>query len=310
MNVVFFVAAERGLRCLKSAFMYLDASDTVTVFTFRETNWEPKYVDNIKLVCKENSSRCFVTTKVHDQKYESFLGKHADIIFVIGWRYMIPEDVYLEAKLGCFVFHDSYLPSYRGFGPTVWAMRNGESHTGTSVFKISEKVDDGPILFRQKVDIGENEYIGDIVEKITVVNQKFIVAALDIFKQKKSPVLVEQNHDQATYTCKNIPSDFLIDWNLSSKVILNLIKSYSRPYPGAYTYFDNSKLIIFRASVDRSDNKYIGYIPGRVKSINADGTVSIFCGDGEALKLDEVNFKNTNLMPSVFIKSVGDTLGE
>jgi len=42
MNVVFLVAAERGLRCLKSAFMYLDASDTVTVFTFRETDWEPR----------------------------------------------------------------------------------------------------------------------------------------------------------------------------------------------------------------------------------------------------------------------------
>lgn len=309
MNIVFLVAAERGLRCLNSALTHLTDSDTVTVFTFHETNWEPKYVNKIKLLSNKYKVRSFVTTKVHDEKYASYFGENVDIIFVIGWRYMIPRSVYQKAKVGCFVFHDSYLPRYRGFGPTVWAMRNGESYTGTTLFKISEKVDEGPVLFQEKVTITNDDYIGDVVEKITVANEKLIVLALNILK-KNNFKLLEQDHKQATYTCKNIPSDFLIDWNLSAKNILCLIKSYSRPYPGAYTYFKKTKFVIYKACIDCDDNKYIGYVPGRVKSINADGTVSIFCGDGIALKLEEVNYKETNIAPSYSIKSVGDNLGE
>lgn len=309
MNIVFLVAAERGLRCLKSAFMHLGDSDTVTVFTFLETKWEPKYVDKIKFLSDQYQARSFVTSKVHDQNYKSYVGENADIIFVIGWRYMIPKSVYQKAKIGCFVFHDSYLPKYRGFGPTVWAMRNGESYTGTTLFKISEKVDEGPILFQEKVEIANDDYIGDVIEKITAINEKLIVSALNIL-QSNNFQLLEQDHRQATYTCKNIPSDFLIDWNLTAKDILFLIKSYSRPYPGAYTYFKKSKVIIYRARIDCKDYKYIGYIPGRVKSINTDGTVSIFCGDGQVLRLEEVEYKETDYAPSYFIKSVGDTLGE
>lgn len=309
MNIVFLVAAERGLRCLKSSLLSLDDSDTVTVFTFRETDWEPKYVDKIKSLSDENNIRCFVTSRVHDKKYKSFVGENADIIFVIGWRYMIPASVYQKAKIGCFVLHDSYLPKYRGFGPTVWAMRNGESYTGTTLFKISEKVDEGPILLQEKVAIGPDSYIGDIVESITAVNEKLIGLAIEKIKSKDF-TLVEQNHAKASYTCKNIPSDFLIDWKLSARQILNLIKSYSNPYPGAYTYFQSSKLIIYRAQMDCNTDKYIGYIPGRVKSINTDGTVTVFCGDGNALKLEKVEYHNSNCEPSSLIKSVGDTLGE
>ncbi|MGV2436890.1 MAG UNVERIFIED_CONTAM: hypothetical protein LVT10_20020 [Anaerolineae bacterium] len=62
------------------------------------------------------------------------------------------------------MFHDSLLPAYRGFSPTVWAIINGEDHTGVSLFHASEAYDTGDIIAQQRVPITPDETIGEVVE--------------------------------------------------------------------------------------------------------------------------------------------------
>lgn len=307
MNVCVLVAAERGLRCLAALYDVLEKEDNVTVFTFPEEPWEPIFVDDIINLAQRNQSNFFVTKKVHSEEFKVYWNSHIDIIFVVGWRYLIPKSIYSSAKIGCFVFHDSFLPEYRGFGPTVWAVRNGESHTGTSLFKISEKVDEGPILFQKKIPIGRDEYIGEIVERITCENEYLIKKA---FLAAKDGVLsfMDQNHLKATYTCKNIPDDFQVDWRRSAGEIYNLIRAYSKPYPGAFSFLRGKKVSFWNVEIDSDTKSYIGFIPGRVKSVYPDGTFSVFCGDGSSLKIKNISVMNLITgSPSELIKSVGDT---
>jgi|SaaInlStandDraft_4_1057021.scaffolds.fasta_scaffold13611_2 methionyl-tRNA formyltransferase len=307
MKIVVLAAAERGRRCLKSLLDCADSKDDIAVFTFPEEPWEPAFVQDIKEISKINDIDFFLTNKVHDSKYQDFWKGGCDIIFVIGWRYLIPFEIYNLAKRGCYVFHDSYLPSYRGFGPTVWSIRNGENKTGTSLFKISEKMDEGPILFQKKIMIENDDYISDVMEKVTKENEILIQKAYRSLVDVKV-VLTEQDHKRATYTCKNIPDDFRIDWSNNAIDIINLIRSYSNPYPGAFTTLNGQKVSIFRAKMEKSQF-YIGYIPGRVKSINKDGTVTVFCGDGGILRLEKIMVDGElSVKPSNIIKSIGGTL--
>jgi methionyl-tRNA formyltransferase len=56
---------------------------------------------------------------------------------------------------GCINVHTALLPKYRGLMPTFWALKNGETVTGVSVFFMDEGIDSGPILVQKRVEIGE-----------------------------------------------------------------------------------------------------------------------------------------------------------
>ena len=57
---------------------------------------------------------------VNGEKLKSFWEhEKIDIMFLVSWRYLIGSNIYKRPRLGTYVFHDSLLPKYRGFSPTV-----------------------------------------------------------------------------------------------------------------------------------------------------------------------------------------------
>jgi len=307
LKIAILISAERGKRCLESLYTCLASEDEVAVFTFTESPWEPLYLKDIETLAKKNNSKFYVTSKVHGDNFKKIWSNQVDIIIAIGWRYLIPPKVYESAKNGCYIFHDSYLPEYRGFSPTVWSIRNDKKNTGVTVFKISEKMDEGPILFQEKVLIGSEEYISEVMEKVTIKCESLIKKLYQSLKSNTFS-LIDQKHDDASYLCKLIPNDFRVDWKKNSREIFNLIRSYSIPYPGAFTFFEKKKLFIYSASVE-SMPLYSGYVEGRVMSLNIDGTVTIFCGNATALRLISISIDGEKtIKPVEIIKSIGDTL--
>jgi methionyl-tRNA formyltransferase len=94
----------------------------------------------------------------------------------------------------------------------------------------------------------------------------------------------KQDHLQATYNCKRLPSDNLLHFNMNSKSLLDLIRGSTHPYPGAYCYIQESgvRVTIWKASRVLNAKKYFGSIPGRIVEIQDTG-VKVLTGDGEIL---------------------------
>ena len=286
MKIVILVSAERGRRCLESLYECISNRDHITVFTFLETPWEPRYVESIKELAKKHKSGFYITSKVHDDKYTKIWSNEVDVIFAIGWRYLIPRQVYKSARRGCYIFHDSYLPKNRGFSPTVWSIRDGDRYTGVSIFKINEKVDEGPIIFQEKVFIDDNEYISDVMEKVTKKYEKLIKKLYHSINSN-SLTFTEQNHNNASYRSMLCPDDFQIDWRKGASEIYNLIRSYSFPYSGAYTFFNKKKLYILSAKIAVFPS-YSECIVGKIASFNNDNSLTVLCGNSSAIKLCDI----------------------
>ena len=299
MHVVVLAAAERGRACLERIIKLLPVKAELTVFTFPESPWEPKFVAKIQAQSERCGARCFITTKVHGDEYSSIWSARPTLIIVIGWRYLIPASVYESASAGCYVFHDSLLPKYRGFGPTVWALRNGETETGATLFRIAEEMDAGPIVDSRTVKIEDSDYIGGVMARVTD-------ACLQILDDNFAKLLSgqaslwEQDHTAATYTCKNIPEDFEIVWSNPATEIRNLIRAYSTPYPGAYTYLGDRKITIFSADIDNA-RPYVGAIPGRMLVANPGAGILVSTGDGQLLLrdivIDDGKMRNASELP-------------
>jgi len=169
------------------------------------------------------------------------------------------------------------LPKYRGFSPSVWAVRNGETYTGATLFKMSSGMDEGDILDQREVPILDHHYIDKVVDNVTKTYLLMIEKNFDNLT-KGTFELIPQMHSEATYTCNLQPIDFHINWNQRASEIINLIRAYTYPYSHAFFFCDSKKVRVKKAFVV-TDHVYVGIIPGRVVGIHHEVGVDIVCAD-------------------------------
>ncbi len=290
MNVVLFCATRRGALFLDVLAELLPKGD-LTVFSFKETSEEPPFMEDIRARCEKAGARFFETKRPGSRKWKEWFREHrVDLLFAVSWRYMIPLDIYGQARLGAYVFHDSLLPEYRGFAPTVWSMINGEDHTGVTLFRMAERVDEGEIVDQERVPIGPEEGIGVVMERVT---QTYLILLRRNWMGLSSGSVVfrPQDASRATYGCKRLPADNQINWHASTESIYNLIRALGRPYPGAYTYFQDRQLRVWSARRLNEAPVYRGRVPGRLVEVRPGEGSVILTGDG-ALLLERIQLEN------------------
>ena len=143
--------------------------------------------------------------------------------------------------------HGSLLPKYRGSTPHVWAIINGEKEAGITAHFIDESVDNGDIVHQIKVPIQDDDTGAMILKKY---NQQYPLLIKKILIDIKCDSLKVRAQDatKATYFGKRTPEDGHINWNWSKERIRNWIRAQAHPYPGAFFFINNVKVIVNKAS--------------------------------------------------------------
>lgn len=307
MKIALLCATQRGLRVLHKLAAIIQPHIELLVITFKEEPWEPPFFEEIRATA-EKLGATFIETKQVGAPQLSTLWESVDLMLVVSWRFLIPASVYERIRLGVFVFHDSLLPAYRGFSPTVWAMINGETQTGVTLFKIAEQVDAGEILAQVSVTIEADETISTVMERVTLTYLKLLEENLPKLISGQV-VYYPQDVTQATYTCKRLPEDNRIDWQRPSREIYNLIRAVTRPYTGAYTTLHGEKLIIWRAALITDFPRYVGRVTGRVVEVKKGVGSVILTGDGGLLVQEVQLGQNPSKGADEVLNSLSLTLG-
>ena len=202
-----------------------------------------------------------------------------DLLAVVAFL-ILPRSVLAIPKLGSVNVHPSLLPKYRGAAPIQWAIINGETETGVTIFQLSPRVDAGDILIQQKVAIGDDETAGELYERLKMKGAELLIRAIGGMADG-SVVPVPQTDEGVSHAPKLEKADGEIDWSKGAGDIRNLIRG-TNPFPGAFTLWRNKLLKVHRATVDTGMGE-----AGTV--IGADGKRGLIVGTGEgALVLDEV----------------------
>jgi methionyl-tRNA formyltransferase len=234
-------------------------------------------------------------------------GEKFHLAFAVNWRFIIPESVYKHATHGPMVFHDSLLPRYRGFSPTVWAIINGENHTGASLFEISPGVDEGEIIDQIRVPIGPDEKISAVFERVTEAYLHSLEKNIEALISGKY-AKYRQDLSTVTYCCRRTHADNRINWNDPAKKIYNLIRAVTRPYQGAFTHLNGSPMTVWEARLDPSSDVYCGVIAGRIVKTHPQGGADVLAGDGRIITLTEVQEGNHASVPANSLIKAGMTL--
>lgn len=161
------------------------------------------------------------------------------ILLVIAFGQMLGADLLRIAPCGAINLHASLLPKYRGAAPINWAIVNGETKTGCTVFQIVRRMDAGPIFAQDETDILPDETAGTLHDRLAVLGVQTVQAALAMFEQTDSPIGIPQDDAKATKARKLKKSDGSIDFTAPIRDVLNRIRGMS-PWPGATATFVSS----------------------------------------------------------------------
>ncbi|RAM50360.1 methionyl-tRNA formyltransferase [Mastigocladus laminosus UU774] len=247
----------------------------------------------------------FIDTSLSDIK-SLILKLQPDCVVVSSYNKILPPEL---IKLSTFInVHYSPLPQYRGRANVNWAIINDEPCAAITIHKISPELDEGNILFQQTIPIHLDNTVADIYNSLNEIQRQYlgetVVKALHGYEG------VPQNNSEATYCCTRLPEDGEINWSKSTRQIDCFIRALVSPFPGAYTYFQGKKLLIWQARPVDNPPTYVGRIPGRIigKS-KSEGYVDVLTGDG-VLRILEVQWEGEERTSAAnVIKSVKSTLG-
>jgi methionyl-tRNA formyltransferase len=206
-----------------------------------------------------------------------------ELIFVVGWSQLVREPFIALASEGVFGMHPTLLPRHRGRAPIPWAILSGLARTGVTLFEIVDATaDSGAIVGQLEVEITPDETATTLFDKLTAAHVELIRAAVPALVARTAP-RIAQNPLRASVWPKRTPRDGIIDWETRAPYLHDWVRAQTRPYPGAFTFLGEEKVIVWRARPVALDDSAPA---GTVVAAGADGPV-VACGEG-GLVLEEV----------------------
>jgi methionyl-tRNA formyltransferase len=306
-KILFIGGTKRGYLLLNELFSRGEI--IIAVYGLIEDNHETlKYHMELERSCQERQVSVTMTKRITRENTKEITEVYQpDLIICVGWRTIIPSEVIHFPKYGCLGVHDSLLPKYRGFAPVNWCIINGETKTGVTLFHFSEGIDEGDIVDQHEIAIHPDWTAPELYERVIDESIKVVIENLDLLKEGRAP-RKPQNHGEATYTCSRTPEDGLIDWHKPTTTIYNLIRGLAYPYPGAFTFYNGTRMHVWEARPIKSPPIYIGRIPGRVVRIDPE-QVEVLTGDS-VLGIKTVQLDGQEMQAAArAIKSIRSRLG-
>lgn len=194
---------------------------------------------------------------------EKFTALHADLAILAFVTQIVPPPVFNAPRLGSICFHPSLLPKYRGRSAINWALINGETKTGISLFWVDEGIDTGPILLQKEVAVDPDDTTGTLYfNKLFPVGVEAIAEAVDLIKAGNPPRIV-QDESQANYDPPCGDEHARIEWGKSAQEIYNRIRGCD-PQPGAHTTWQGKMVRLYDCRLRRESTTAA---PGQIVEI-------------------------------------------
>jgi methionyl-tRNA formyltransferase len=161
------------------------------------------------------------------------------------------------------------------------------------MFHLVEEADAGAVYGRETIAIDDSDDAATLNEKINDAGESLV--------RECYPRIVDgtidptpQDETAVTWWPRRRPHHGLIDWTLSARDVFNWIRGQTRPYPGAFTYLDDTKVTIWGADPPNCERVYAK--PGEILEAR-DQTLVVAVWE-EALELETVQVSGDGEVPA------------
>ena len=270
--------------------------DVTAVFTQpdkpRGRGMEVSFCDVKKVALAHDLPVYQPTTLRTEEATELIRELNPDILVVVAYGKLIPDDILAIPRYGAVNVHGSLLPKYRGAAPIQWAVLNGDDITGITTMYLASKMDCGDIIYQAETKIGEYETSGELFDRLKVMGADLLIKTLNDIESGTAP-RIPQNDEDASVVHMLDKSICPIDFTATSRQVIKKIYGL-QPWPVAVADIGGNDLKIFKA-------EYTGHqfdkTPGTVVSADNCG-IEIVRGDGMSILITEVQASGKKRMPA------------
>ena len=166
------------------------------------------------------------------EEIAAFAALKLDAAVVVAFGQILPAAVLDAPRLGAFNLHASLLPRWRGAAPIQRAIMAGDQLTGVQVMRMTEGLDEGPILATTTVSIGALETAGSLHDRLALAGADLLVKTLADISAGRA-VETPQSSDGTTYAKKIRAKEARLDWSKPAAELDHRIRGLS-PFLGAW----------------------------------------------------------------------------
>ena len=284
MRIVFMGTPDFAAASLEK--LIADNFDVVAVFTQpdkpkgrgMEMSFSP-----VKELALEHGIPVYQPVKMRDgTAYEQIKALAPDILVVVAYGRILPDDILALPKYGAVNVHGSLLPKYRGAAPIQWSVLNGDKITGVSTMYLASEMDTGDVIYTDSTEIGEYETSGELFDRLMKMGAGLLAKTLIDIENGTAP-RTPQDHSKASYVGQLDKSVCPIKWDRTPREVLKHIYGL-QPWPVATMELEGKTYRVFAAEYteNRTDKP-----AGAVVSAGNAG-LEMACANGETLMITEL----------------------
>ncbi|HAE36786.1 TPA: methionyl-tRNA formyltransferase [Candidatus Nomurabacteria bacterium] len=160
----------------------------------------------VAIWAKENNIKCLKPEKIDEEFISKLSTFNFQLSVVVAYGKILPEALIKTPRLGTINIHYSLLPKYRGASPLEATLLNGDEETGISIQQMEYKLDSGPILKEEKLEVGINDTKEELRDRLIDLGANSLCDILPLII-KKGIVPKIQDESMATF-CKKIKKEY------------------------------------------------------------------------------------------------------
>ncbi|WP_318464567.1 methionyl-tRNA formyltransferase [Photobacterium leiognathi] len=233
----------------------------------------------VKAIALENDIPVYQPVSLRNEEAQQELAAiDADIMVVVAYGLLLPQEVLDTPRLGCINVHGSILPRWRGAAPiqrSIWA---GDTETGVTIMQMDIGLDTGDMLKVATLPIEATDTSATMYEKLAELGPDALIDCLSDIADGTA-VAVKQDDEQANYAKKLSKEEALIDWTMDAAAIERCVRAFN-PWPMSYFTVAEQNVKVWQTAVE-ADNQ--GKAPGTILSADKQG-ILVATGNG-ALRL-------------------------
>jgi len=244
----------------------------------------------VKVYALEKGIPVFQPNTLKDEAvFEELKALSPELIVVVAYGKILPENILNLPKYGCINGHASILPAYRGASPIQWCIVKGETETGVTIMYMDKGMDTGDIIEIERVKIGDEETADELFERLSFVSADLTVRTIEKIENgtaKRTPQPAE-GVSYAPILTKDMAQ---MDFNKTAKELKCLVRGFNS-WPCAYFVLDGKRVKVLKAeALNKTTNSEAGTV------IDSDGKLLIACGENTVLSLLEVQPEGSKAM--------------
>lgn len=188
----------------------------------------------VSLWAEKNNITCLKPEKITPEFIYNLKPETYNLSIVVAYGKILSEALINAPKLGTINIHYSLLPKYRGASPLEACLLNGDEETGVSIQQMAYKLDSGPILREERIEISINDTKDELRKILTNLGANVLCDILPQIQQKEI-IPKKQNEANATFCTKIKKEDGEIDPNGNVKENWNKYRAFYG-WPGVYFF--------------------------------------------------------------------------